>query len=230
MTRRGRCVAGALLPVVLLAMSARASAAQDLACGAGDVEVMRLTFQGNLAFPSGLLADGIVTSPSSWTRRNIRLWGTRNCLDREEFPRDRLRLIIWYRNHGYASVAVDTAVTPMGKGKVAVRFSIHEGAPTIVDSLTIAGLDSVPERATLVKGLPTRQGKPFDKYANDTTRALLTQRLHDGGYPDAEVLVGYNTRTAARLASVAFTVTTGARMRLGAISVKVDPRAGAPWR
>ena len=228
MTRRCRTVAGALLPVVLLAMSARASEAQDLTCGAGDVEVMRLTFQGNLAFPSGLLADGIVTSPSSWTRRNIRLWGTRNCLDREEFPRDRLRLIIWYRNHGYASVAVDTAVTPMGKGKVAVRFSIHEGAPTIVDSLTITGLDSVPERASLVKGLPTRQGKPFDKYANDTTRALLTQRLHDGGYPDAEVLVGYNTRTAARLASVAFTVTTGARMHLGAISVKVDPRAGAP--
>jgi outer membrane protein insertion porin family/translocation and assembly module TamA len=225
----GRRAGWVPLLAVLLAISARASSAQDLTCGAGDVEVMRLTFQGNRAFPSGLLEDGIVTSPSSWARRNLRLFGKRNCLDRDEFPRDRLRLIIWYRNHGYASVAVDTAVTPMGKGKVAVRFLIHEGAPTIVDTLVVTGLDSVPapERAALVKGLPSRVGRPFDKYANDTTREVLTQRLHDGGYPDAEVFIGYNTRTAERRASVAFTVSTGPRMHLGPIAVKVDPRPGA---
>jgi outer membrane protein insertion porin family/translocation and assembly module TamA len=110
-----------------------------------------------------------------------------------------------------------------------VRFSINEGAPTIVDSLSITGLDSVPERerAAILKGLPARKGQPFDKYAIDTTRETITQRLHNGGYPDAEVLVNSDTRLAARRASVEFAVSTGARMHLGAIVLKVQPRPGA---
>jgi outer membrane protein assembly factor BamA len=227
MSLRVRRGGWALSVAVLLAVTAGRSGAQDLTCGAGDVEVMKLAFEGNRSFSSGLLEDGIVTAPSSFLRRTIRFLGARRCLDRQEFPLDRLRLIIWYRNHGYASVTVDTVVTPIAPGRIGVRFSIHEGEPTIVDSLTIGGLDSVPERAELVKALPTKLDGPFDKYANDTTRELLTARLHNGGYPDAEVFVGYNTRTAARRASVSFSVTTGARMRLGAVSVKADPRAGA---
>jgi outer membrane protein assembly factor BamA len=227
MIPRGRRGGWSLLLAVLLAVTSRASHAQDLTCGAGDVEVMKLIFQGNHAFPSGMLADGIVTAPSSYLRRTIRFLGTRRCLDRQALPLDRLRLIIWYRNHGYSSVTVDTIVTPLSAGKVAVRFSINEGAPTIIDSLGFTGVDSVPERAALLKALPTRQGKPFDTYALDSTRELLTQRLHNGGYPDAEVLINSDTRPAARRASVQFAVTTGMRMHLGAVAVKVEPRSGA---
>ncbi len=228
MIRRGRRGGWAsLLAVLLLAVAARPSRAQDLSCGAGDVEVMRLTFQGNQAFPTGMLADGIATEPSSFLRRRIGIFGARRCLDHQAFALDRIRLVVFYRNHGYASVTVDTIVTPMGKGKVGIRFSIHEGAPTIVDSLNITGLDSVPERAAIVKDLPAREGKPFDKYADDTTRELITQRLHNGGYPDAEVFIESSTQTASRLASVTFAVTTGPRMHLGPLIVKVEPRPKA---
>lgn len=231
MIARGRRGGWAALAAVLLAVTAVPARAQDLTCDAGDVEVVKLTFEGNHAFPSGVLADGIVTAPSSWWMRTVR-WppflGTRRCLDKEAFPLDRLRLMIWYRNHGYASVAVDTIVTAAGKGRIAVRFEIHEGEPTIVDTLQFTGLDAVPERAALLQGLPTQQGRPFDKYANDSTRDILTQRLHNGGYPDAEVLINSDTRPAARRASVAFAVDAGPRMRLGAITVKVEPREGAP--
>jgi outer membrane protein insertion porin family/translocation and assembly module TamA len=217
----------ALLAAALLATGARAAGAQNLSCGTGDVEVTAVMFEGNHAFQSAVLEDGIVTTPSTFLQRRLGFWGTKNCLDKTEFPRDRFRLIIWYRNHGYASVTVDTIVTPAGKGKVAVRFSIHEGEPTIVDSLSFTGLDSVPERAALLRRLPLGEGKPFDRYAIDTTRDLLTQRLHNGGYPDAEVLVNTDTRPAARRASVSFAVDAGPRMRLGAVTVKLDPRKGA---
>jgi len=180
----------ALLSVVLLAATARVSHAQDLSCGPGDREVMRLSFEGNHAFVSSVLSNGIVTAPSSYLQRQIHWLGAKRCLDVKEFPLDRLRLIIWYRNHGYALVTVDTIVTPMSAGRIGVRFSIHEGEPTIVDSLTISGLDSVPERAAILKDLPSRAGRNFDKYANDTTALLITQRLHNGGYPDAEVFPG----------------------------------------
>jgi outer membrane protein assembly factor BamA len=217
----------ALLSAVLLAATAHVSRAQDLSCGPGDREVMRLSFEGNHAFASSVLSDGIVTAPSSYLQRQIHWLGARHCLNVKEFPLDRLRLIIWYRNHGYAQVTVDTIVTPRGTGRIGVRFSIHEGEPTIIDTLTISGLDSVPERAAIVKNLPSRAGRPFDKYANDTTALLITQRLHNGGYPDAEVFPGYDTHPATHRANVSFSVTTGARMRLGAVTLKVDPRPGA---
>ena len=218
------------LAVLLIAASARTVHAQDLSCGAGDVELMKLTFEGNTVFPSGTLADGIATEASSWWQRTIRFprfFGTRRCFFPDTLANDRIRLIIWYHNHGYAAVTVDTAVTRYGKDRAAVRISIHEGAPTIIDSLTITGLDSVPERAAIVKGLPTRVGKPFDKYAIDTSRALLTERLHNGGYPDAEVLINSDAFPAARRAIVSFAASTGTRMHLGPVSVKVAPRSGA---
>ncbi|MFI5245616.1 MAG: hypothetical protein ACHQQR_10350, partial [Gemmatimonadales bacterium] len=86
----------ALSLAVLLAGTAGRSGAQDLTCGAGDVEVMKLSFEGNRSFSSGVLEDGIVTAPSSFLRRTIRFFGARHCLDRQEFPLDRFRLIIWY--------------------------------------------------------------------------------------------------------------------------------------
>ncbi len=231
MIPRGRRGGWALLLAVLLAVTARTSRAQELRCERGDVEVMKLTFQGNHAFAGSVLQDGIVTAPSSWWQRTIRLggFGTRRCFESDTLAHDRLRLIIWYRNHGYASVTVDTVVARLSPSRLTVRFSINEGPPTIVDSLAITGLDSVPEqeRAAVLKGLPSRKGQPFDKYANDTTRAMMTERLHNGGYPDAEVLINSDTRLAARRASVEFAVSTGARMHLGAIVLKVDPRPGA---
>ncbi len=232
MIPRGRRGGWALLLAVLLAVTARTSHAQELICGPGDVEVMKLTFQGNHAFAGSVLQDGIVTAPSGWWRRNIRflpIFGTRRCFDSDTLANDRFRLLIWYRNHGYATATIDTIVTRLSPARLTVRFSINEGAPTIVDSLAITGLDSLPEheRAAILKGLPARKGYPFDRYANDTTRALMTERLHNGGYPDAEVLINSDTRLAARRASVEFAVTTGPRMHLGAIVLKVEPRPGA---
>jgi outer membrane protein assembly factor BamA len=196
--------------------------AQSMNCAAGGLEVARLSFEGNAAFSSSVLADyWISTRPSSWARRTFRFFGTRHCIDRQKLPLDVLRLLVGYRNHGYLSATVDTAVTPAGPGAVNVRFSIHEGLPVLVDSLTFAGLDAVPERATLLRGLATVAGRPFDKYANEDTRAALTRRLHNGGYPDGEVFVGYDTHRSTRRASVMFTAVTGPRVRLGAIATEV---------
>src|SRR6185312_3680291 len=131
MSRSGRRGGWALaLAVLLTAASARTAHAQDLSCGPGDTELMKLTFQGNTVFPASLLADGIVTEPSSWWQRTIRFpsfLGTRRCFFPDTLAHDRVRLIIWYRNHGYASVTVDTIVTRYGKNRAEVRFSIHEG-------------------------------------------------------------------------------------------------------
>src|SRR5579872_3195293 len=94
-----RLVAALLSALVLLAT--RPAGAQSERCGANDPEVGWLRFHGNVSFDDDELGNSIVTTPSSWARRVFRFIGTRRCLDGDEFARDRVRLEIFYRKHGY---------------------------------------------------------------------------------------------------------------------------------
>lgn len=214
--------------LALLVAASGAARAQETRCERGDVEVHALTFSGNAAFDDATLAAGIVTTPSSFLRRLFRFGGTRRCLDRREFPADRLRLIVWYRNHGFADATVDTVVTPLSRNRIEVRFAITEGAPVLVDTVRFEGMDAVPERVALLRGLPTQVGGRFDRYANRATKDTLARRLRDGGYPEAEAFLGYDLRTEARRATVVFSVVPGPRRRIGAVRLERAGRGGTP--
>ncbi len=202
--------------------------AQDIVCDKGDTEVLRLEFTGNRTFPSPVLANGIATTPSTWARRRLGIFGTRYCLDPAEFPRDVLRLLVFYRNHGFLDVAVDTVVTHLSPSQVAVRFAITEGQPTRVSSLGITGLDSVPMRDAIERALPLRVGGPFDRPALAAARDSLARRLRNAGYPDADVLVNYETDGERQQAAVTFSAIPGRRAQIGAVQVQVRPfRANA---
>lgn len=219
----------------LLIVAGGVAGAQETRCQRGGVEVGLLEFTGNEAFTDAELAAGIVTSSSSWTRRTIGFLGTRHCLNAREFPLDVARLRLWYRNHGYVDVRVDTVVTNLTRNRVGVRFVIDEGEPIRVDTVRVTGLDAVPERAEVLLGLRTRPGGLFDRYANAASRDSISRRLRDNGYPDAEVFLGYDTRTLERTATVIFDVEPGVRTRIGDVAVvqrgvdggeaKVDERA-----
>jgi len=193
--------------------------AQDIVCDKGDTEVLKLEFTGNRSFAPALLANGIATTPSNWARRVFKVFGTRYCLDKAEFPRDVIRLILFYRNHGFLDVKVDTVVTPMGKSQVAVRFAITEGQPTRISSLVITGLDAVPVREAVERALPLRAGGPFDRLALAGAKDSLVRRLRNAGYPDADVLVNYDTDVPSRLAAVTFAAVPGPRARIGPVRV-----------
>ena len=223
---RERLLLLAILTGALAAPFGAPLAAQETRCDRGDVEVAALTFSGNAAFPDATLAAGIVTTASSRLRRALRFVGRKHCLDGAALPLDVLRLRTWYRNHGFADASVDTVVASSGRGRVEVRFLIAEGDPVRVDTLRIEGLDGVPERAQITSGLPVRVGGWFDRYANAATRDTLTRRLRDSGYPDAESFLGYDTRSAAKRATVIFTVAPGVRRRIGRLAITRTGRVG----
>jgi outer membrane protein assembly factor BamA len=200
--------------------------AQDVTCERGDTEVMALKFSGNKAFSSATLADGIVTTPSSFGRRVLRVFGKRRCLDREQFGLDAVRLRLFYRTRGYVAATVDTVVTTLAPERVAIEFIVREGTPVLVTNLVIDGAEDVEGRAALVSGLAIRPGGPFDKYAIDEARDTLSRRLRNHGYPDAEIFVGYDTRTAEQTATVRITVQPGPKMTIGPLRVVVTPRPG----
>ncbi len=219
--RLGTLTALALLAAFLGGSIARA---QDIDCQRGDLEVMRLVFEGNNAFSDAELAKTIVTTPSAWARRYLYLpFTVKHCLDRSEFPNDRARLIIFYRRRGYPRVTVDTVVKLLGPGAVEVRFKINEGPPIIVRSFLLRGLDSVPEKAPMARDLPVHEGGRFDRFAIDAAADTVRERLHNNGYPRADAVNSFTVNDSTLSAWDTLTVTPGPRTRIGAIKIQVTP-------
>lgn len=213
-----------LLTIALPLVSA---GAQDIECQRGDLEVMRLEFEGNRAFSDADLAKTIVTTPSSWARRYLHLpFTVKHCLDRNELPNDRARLVIFYRRRGYPRVTVDTAVKELAPGAVAVTFKVNEGPPMILRSFVVRGLDSVPERAGILRSLSIREGNRFDRFAIDAAADTVAKRLHNTGYPRAEAADSFAVSDSLLSAWDTLYVTPGPRTRVGAINIEVTPLPG----
>lgn len=197
--------------------------AQDIACDRGDLEVRGLEFRGNRAISDGDLALRVTTTPSSRGRRNLRLWfAEKRCLNRDELPRDVLRLRRHYQERGYYSVQVDTVVQPLGKDAVRVVFNIDEGLPTRLASYTIAGLDSVPGSADILRRLRLKVGQPFDLGLYRADIDTIVHRLRDAGYYRADFVPGYD-RDTARVAHASITFLSGKRARFGEPVFQITP-------
>jgi outer membrane protein assembly factor BamA len=219
--RLGLCTALAFLAAYPGVNTARA---QDIECQRGDLEVFRLVFEGNHAFSDADLAKTIVTAPSAWARRYLYLpFTVKHCLDRAELPNDRARLIIFYRRRGYPKVTVDTAVKELAPGAVEVKFTISEGPPMILRSFLVRGLDSVPERTGIVRGLPIRVGRRFDRFVIDAGADTVRQRLRNNGYPRADAVNRFTVNDSTLSAWDTLYVTPGPRTKLGAIKINVIP-------
>ncbi|HMG12819.1 MAG TPA: POTRA domain-containing protein, partial [Gemmatimonadaceae bacterium] len=198
--------------------------AQDIECQRGDLEVFRLVFEGNHAFSDADLAKIIVTAPSAWARRYLLLpFTVKHCLDRAELPNDRARLIIFYRRRGYPKATVDTAVKELAPRAVEVRFTINEGPPMFLRSFVVSGLDSIPERGRITRGLPVRQGGRFDRFALDAAADTVRRRLHNDGYPRADAINRFTVNDTTLSAWDTLYVTPGPRTKIGAVKINVIP-------
>jgi outer membrane protein insertion porin family/translocation and assembly module TamA len=205
-------------------------AAQDLACERGDREVRTLRFAGNRAFDDLQLANVVVTTSSDLVSR-LRVLGTRRCLNPDEFARDVLRLVAYYRKRGYPDAAVDTVVRPVGGGgvnpRVAVTFTVREGEPLRLDSVTVLGLDGVRGAGRVRSAVRLRPGDVFDRAALEAAHDTVRQRLRDGGYPQADALLAWSTDLRRRTATATVTAVPGPFTRIGAVIIE---REGAPGR
>jgi outer membrane protein insertion porin family/translocation and assembly module TamA len=212
-----------LFCALLLTTLTTPSSAQEVNCDAGDLEVRKLSFSGNAAFTDTELSKIIVTTASPFARTVLHLpYSARRCLDRNELPKDRARLVIFYRRRGYPDATVDTAVSVSGKG-VEVKFVIHEGVPTKLQSLVIEGLDSVASKSSIVSRLPIRAGQRFDRINLEAARDSIARRLRNSGYPRADVTNAFEINDSLRLAYDTIRVETGEFTRLGKVAIQVVP-------
>jgi outer membrane protein assembly complex protein YaeT len=214
-----RRVAGPALLLFALLFSSAAVAQQP-----GQRVVRQLNFEGNRAIPDEVLAAAIVTTNSSWFARVFFFrWlglGAKRYFDEEEFRRDVVRLSVLYKRSGYPDAVIDTLVqrTPVD---VYITFKIHEGAPIRVTTLTITGLDSVPQRrrTAVLLDLPLQVGDPFNRFAMQATADSITRRLRDRGYPSARVFTAFEADKEAKTAAVTLEADPDGSAVIGPINV-----------
>ena len=213
-------------------MPMRAALAQDAtACEPASARVRTVTFSGNKAISNEELASRIVTTPMSWVAAVplLRSFATERCLDGRQFAGDVLRLQFFYRTHGFPQASVDTAVRRDGQN-VAIRFMIVEGLPLLVDSLSITGIDGIPGGGALTSDLPVRKGGVFDESAINVARDSLLRRLHNLGYPHADVLRNYEVRRSEHRATIELAVAPGPRTRIREVAVEIEGEKGGAGR
>lgn len=239
MRRRGGRPSGArwvaaLVAALCIAGGQRAGA-QGLGgeCEPGEREVRALAFRGNTVFRDADLVPRVATTASDLVRRTLRAFGTRRCLDSDELRLDVGRLRLLYRRHGYYQTRVDTTVTALhdGYGGVRVTFEIDEGLPTLVDSVSITGLDAATAPIAAVENLGVRRGMILDVTRLQAAADSLRTRLRNNGYPRADVAAGAAVfDTLGRRARVSLGIAPGPRARIAAIQVIDEPLPGRTRR
>ena len=152
----------------------------------------------------------------------------RHYLDRDELRRDVLRIRILYWKLGYRLTSVDTTVTPPGGTIARVTFTIHEGPPTRITTITLSP-DTLFTRKDRRRLVLLRTNQPLDLNALDTTALLMRNWMWARGYADATIatvvaLTGQpRSDSATRAAAAAGTVQAGT----AAVRIAVDPHARA---
>jgi outer membrane protein assembly complex protein YaeT len=190
----------------------------------GGLVIRQLRFRGNEAFSATLLETAIATTNSSWfaTTPVIKALGLgeKRRLNERDLQSDVLRLRFFYMARGYLEVQVDTAVVRTAED-VYVTFRIQEGEPVRVRTFEIEGLDTFPAREQLLKDLPLREGKPYDRTLVYVTADTIQTRLRNRGYAEALVLLGrHDVDREQRAAYVSLRVEPGITAVIGEIHVQ----------
>jgi outer membrane protein insertion porin family/translocation and assembly module TamA len=93
----------------------------------------------------------------------------------------------------------------------------------ILRSFVVTGMDSVPDKGRVLRGLPVRVGGRFDRFTMDAAADTVRQRLHNDGYPRADAVNHFIVSDSTLSAWDTLSVTPGPRTKIGAIKINVTP-------
>jgi outer membrane protein assembly complex protein YaeT len=175
------CV-GVIPACILMLLVAAPAAAQETD---EDIRVKSIAFEGNASFPAGTLKSVIQTRQASrWP------WSRFQPFDKRRIEADVLRLRAFYRDRGFPDADARLAgVTVSEDGQsVAIRFSVTEGPPLLIRSVTVEGLEGlgphITEPATRIRLKP---GDRRDSALLLAARNELTGLLREHGHPHVHV-------------------------------------------
>ncbi len=180
------------------------------------VEALRI--EGAKAVSEAELKEKILTAESS----SLPLVGQTHYFDANAWQADLRRIERFYQARGYYQakvVAEEVDVTRPGRVSLYVR--VEEGEPTFLTKVDVSGLEKLPpeHRDEVLKALPLKVGDVFLEEKWTGLKRPLTQRLHQLGYAEANVLGEVQIDVDARSAEVRLEAQPGQRYRFGKLYV-----------
>jgi len=187
-----------LVPLVLLGFALLlplAAEAQLTAEEAGGRLIEAVSFSGTDAISESSLKTSIFTEPPRC--RGLLLtpfcWIIdsdvlieRHRLDPGELARDELRVLVRYFREGYREAAAAAEIEERGGG-VRVRFQVVEGAPTLIESMTVTQREEVLRGRDLDGADFPGEGEPLSHRRLEAGIERLAVLLQEAGYLDHEI-------------------------------------------
>jgi outer membrane protein insertion porin family/translocation and assembly module TamA len=127
------------------------------------------------------------------------------------------------RARGYYDARVRAGRVREHDGHVSVEIEVDEGAPVLVESVTLAGLDALAaDRRVAVEraARPLRVGNPFDEEIAQQIEPELARALTDRGHAFAAVKRRTEVDLVARTAAVTYEIDPGPECVLGEITIE----------
>jgi len=193
------------------------------------VEVKAVTMVGASALPASRLRAAMVTQATR-CRSPLFAFACRSGLgaskkayfleDTAEVARDAERLKTLYEVWGYPNASVESAISPAGNAIIAT-FTINEGAPLLIDSIAVVGLDSVQPRVRLER-LPLSKGQPYALPLLEATEAYIRNVLFEQGRPAPTITFGGDVSDERLRATIIINVEPGPRAVFGDVTVQAS--------
>ncbi len=194
-----------------------------------------LKIDGNVNISTTELKAAIVTEPSRFQRLAIVplffLHKRKKLLDKAELDRDLLRMRVLYWKRGWRAAQVTPEIKKVDEGHVTIALKVVEGPPTLIGSLDLGPLDSLPDTHDLRKFVDVRIGAPLDLIHLDSIAVRIAAHLDEEGYGDALLNPVATVDTNSPRAVVRIEVQKLYKTRIESVRVegteKYDPRVVA---
>jgi outer membrane protein insertion porin family/translocation and assembly module TamA len=211
-----------------ICVAAAPAAAQRNPCTARHPLVDDVRFNGTDRIPKGDVALEASTERTGIWRRWFG-WkiGTLTCLDSAEVLSDAKQIEALYHERGFVAARVTPTVTRHGDRRAIVTFTVREGTPLSITSVTVTGLpreagDSAAVARTLL-------GTPLNDSIVGAIADSLQASLRDVGYARAlPNTVNVRGDTVTRRGAVDLGFTPGAVTWIGVVNISVTPNAETP--
>ena len=212
----------------LRATPAYAQARRDNAGEMERPEVRELRIRGAHFIRTKELKQSLVTKPSDCLSLLVRPFCLltkshyvyeRRYLDRTEFSRDVIRLLVVYFKRGYRDARVDTVITRVGPNAVRVTMNVSEGRPTGVVSSIVRDSSKALTAKELARELRPVVGQPLNLLALDSSVIRLRALLFERGFADASLTADPIVNDSMDTADLRLDVDAKRRATIGDIQV-----------
>ncbi len=166
---------------------------------------LRVTGAG--AFEDEKVKEQILTRPPGMIRKGAYV--------PETLEEDKMTVKTLYLKEGYADAEVKEDLDwNEGKTEVDVTLRIQEGPRTIVSSVEITGVQSVPA-AEAFEAIQTKEGAPYRDYLVNNDANVLAAMISEKGRPHVTVTADADVGADRKTARVVFHVAEGPYVEMG---------------